>query len=62
VSSGVTAADALDAGPAPAPFVADTVNVYAVPSANPDTTAEVTLPPLTDTGVCADEPMNGVIV
>ncbi|HEY5152038.1 MAG TPA: hypothetical protein VIJ23_19940 [Mycobacterium sp.] len=38
---GVTAADAAEAGPVPIAFVADTVNVYAVPFVNPDTVADV---------------------
>jgi hypothetical protein len=40
----VTATDGPDAGPAPALFVAVTVNVYAVPSVKPPTVAEVVKP------------------
>jgi hypothetical protein len=39
--TGVTAADAADAGPLPMPFVAVTVNVYDVPSVRPVTIADV---------------------
>ena len=38
---GVTEAEAADAGPVPTLLVAVTLNVYAVPFVNPDTTAEV---------------------
>ena len=38
---GVTAFDAVDAGPMPALFVAVTVNVYAVPFDRPDTVTVV---------------------
>jgi hypothetical protein len=39
--AGVTAADGAEAGPVPAAFVATTLNVYAVPSASPTTSALV---------------------
>jgi hypothetical protein len=62
VSSGDTAGLALEAAPVPTLFVADTVNVYAVPFVNPVTTADVAEPLLTLTGVCAVEPIYGVTV
>jgi hypothetical protein len=46
---GVTAAEAADAVPAPTPFAALTVNVYAVPLVRPVTVAlEAVLPALAD--------------
>ena len=62
-ADGVTAADAADAGPVPTLFVADTVNVYAVPFVNPDTVTLVAGgAPDTTTGVPATDPANGVTV
>jgi hypothetical protein len=61
VSCGVTADVAADADPVPTLFVAATVNVYAVPSVNPVTTAD-DADPLTCTVACACEPTYGVIV
>src|SRR5690349_20055060 len=60
---GVAGFDAPDAGPAPAPFVADTVNVYVVPLVSPLTVVEVAggLPDTVLAG-CADDPMYGVTV
>jgi hypothetical protein len=57
---GVTAFDAADAVPDPAPFTAVTVNVYAVPAVNAETDPDVTDP---DTVVvaCAVDPTYGVI-
>jgi hypothetical protein len=43
-AAGVTAFDALEAGPEPATFVARTVNVYDVPLVRPATTALVVDP------------------
>jgi hypothetical protein len=55
---GVTAFDAADAGPGPTPFVAVTVNVYAVPLVSPVTVVVVAGgEPVTVTGVCAVEPI-----
>jgi hypothetical protein len=63
VSCGVTALDAPDAGPVPPPFVAATVNVYAVPFVRPVTLALVAGgEPVTVVGVWAVEPTYGVIV
>jgi hypothetical protein len=39
--NGVTALDAVDAGPVPAAFMALTLNVYAVPFVSPVTDADV---------------------
>ena len=44
--TGVTGDEGADAGPVPMPLVAVTVNVYAVPSLSPETTAEVAAPAL----------------
>ena len=44
----------------PTPFVAATVNVYAVPFVSPVTVNPVAGEPVL-TGVCAFAPMNGVI-
>jgi hypothetical protein len=55
---GVTGFDAADPGPLPTPFVALTVNVYAVPFVSPVTVVVVAGgEPVTVTGVCAAEPM-----
>jgi hypothetical protein len=52
-----------EAGPVPLALVAVTVNVYVVPPVSPVTVAEVAGGlPVTVTGVCAAEPMNGVTV
>ena len=60
---GVTVFDADDCGPVPIALVAETLNVYAVPLVRPVTVAEVAGGlPLTETGVCAVEPMYGVTV
>ena len=60
---GVTAFDAADAGPVPTPFVAVTLNVYAVPFVNPVTVVEVAGgAPVIVVGACATAPMNGVTV
>jgi hypothetical protein len=63
VPMGVTAADGADAEPVPTALVADTVNVYVVPLASPETVAVVAGGlPLTAVGGWAVEPTNGVIV
>ena len=60
---GVTALDGTDDGPVPTALVADTVNVYAVPFTNPDTTAWVTGgAPVTTVGVLATPATYGVTV
>jgi hypothetical protein len=60
---GVTAFEAADAAPVPVAFVADTVNVYVLPFVSPVTVVDVAGGlPVTVTGVCAVEPMNGVTV
>jgi hypothetical protein len=63
VSCGVTALDALDAGPVPPLLIAATVNVYAVPFVRPVTVALVAGgEPVTVVGVWAVEPTYGVTV
>jgi hypothetical protein len=62
VSSGETAEVCEDAAPVPTPFVAATVNVYAVPFVNPVTIADVAEPLFTNTGDCAEPPIYGVTV
>ena len=62
-AAGVTEFDAADTGPVPTAFVADTLNVYAVPLVNPLTVAVVAGGlPVTVVGLCAVDPMNGVTV
>jgi hypothetical protein len=61
VSSGVTAADAVDAGLGPFAFVAVTVNVYGVPFVKP-VTGVLVAGAFTVTGVPAVEPEYGVTV
>ena len=62
-AAGVTAVDGLDSGPVPTAFVALTVNVYAVPFVSPVTVALVAGgDPVTVVGVCAVDPIYGVIV
>ena len=57
---GVSAALALEAGPVPTALVAATVNVYVVPLVSPVTLADVDVEPVS-IGVCAVEPMYGVM-
>ena len=60
---GVTEFEDADAGPVPTAFVADTLNVYAVPLLSPLTVAVVAGGlPVTVVGLCAVDPMNGVTV
>ena len=60
---GVTAFDGDDGALLPASFDAVTLNVYVVPFVRPFTTVDVDGgDPVTDVGVCAEEPMNGVTV
>ena len=60
---GVTGAEAVDSGPVPMTLVALTVNVYAVPLLSPVTVALVAGgEPVTVVGVCAMDPIYGVIV
>ena len=62
-AAGVTLFDAAETGPVPTAFVADTLNVYAVPFVNPETVALVAGGlPLTVVAVCAVVPTNGVTV
>ena len=61
VSCGVTAFEAVDAGPVPTPLVAVTLNVYAVPVVSPVIVLLVVDAP-TWTAVWAAEPMYGVTV
>jgi hypothetical protein len=61
--AGVTEFDAADSGLVPTEFVADTVNVYAVPLVSPVTDVLVAGGlPLTIVGACAVVPMYGVTV
>src|SRR5919201_4447625 len=61
-ASGVTGADALDTGPEPAGFEACTLKVYCVPGVSPLILALVAGGvPLSVVGVCAVDPMYGVI-
>ena len=62
VSSGVTAAEAVDCAPVPRLLVAETVNVYALPLVSPDTVAEVAEPLSVCVGVCAVPFRYGVMV
>ena len=63
IAAGVTGFDAADAGPVPTAFVADTLNVYAVPLVSPVTFAVVAGGfPLTVVGACAVVPTYGVTV
>jgi hypothetical protein len=62
VSSGVTAVESGEAGLEPTALVAVTVKSYAVPFVKPLTVAEVAVGFDTCVGVCAIEPMYGVIV
>jgi hypothetical protein len=62
-NDGVIEFEASDGGPVPTELVVATVNVYAVPFVNPLTAALVVGgEPVTAVGVCAVEPMYGVIV
>jgi hypothetical protein len=62
-AAGVTEFDAVEAGPVPTAFVADTVNVYAVPFVSPLTVADVAGGfPLTVVVACGVVPTNGVTV
>src|SRR5687767_12374354 len=61
VDCGVTESDAADCAPLPIAFVACTLNVYAAPLVNPVMVALVADAD-TVTGVCAVDPMYGVIV
>ena len=55
---GVTGLEAVDSGLVPIAFVAETVNVYAVPLVRPETVvAEAGGLPVTLTAVCAVAPM-----
>jgi hypothetical protein len=56
---GVTEFDAAESTPGPTAFTACTLSVYVVPFVRPEIVVDVTLP--TVVGVCAVEPMNGVI-
>jgi hypothetical protein len=58
---GVTALEGDDAGPLPAPLIACTVKVYVVPPVSP-LTVPLVAGAVTVVGVCAVEPMNGVIL
>ena len=58
---GVTAFDGADAEPAPAELDACTTNVYDVPAVRP-TTVVLVVDPDTVVGVCALDPIYGVIV
>jgi hypothetical protein len=63
VAVGVAGFDGADAGPAPTPLLAVTLNVYVVPFVRPLTvTVAAGGDPLAVVADCAVEPTNGVTV